>query len=455
MVSDTVSSIISTQRPARTEPALYVGLAGEAPRTPPARYSLAGVDRVDVGRGAERSAIRRAADGSQLLVVALPDSRLSSTHARITRLGAAWFVEDLKSKNGTLIRGDRIERHQLHDGDALVVGHTVLVFRDHGGEAGDLDGMPRGVGPVAPGLATMSASLAEQFTRLADAACFKVPIEITGESGTGKELVARAVHRLSERSGFFVPVNCGAVPAALIEGELFGHKKGAFTGANEDRPGVIRSADAGTLFLDEVAELPAASQAALLRVLQDGEVTPLGMDRAVAVDLRLVTATHKTLDVEVDANRFRADLRARMLGVQIALPPLRERREDLGFLITTLLDRMAPDRELRFSADAVAALYTYHWPLNIRELERALAAAIAIAKLRIELSHLPVAVRAPPPPIEIDPATLSADERVLRASLVAAIERHGGNLTAVARELGKDRTQIRRWMKRFGLTRAD
>jgi transcriptional regulator of acetoin/glycerol metabolism len=187
-------------------------------------------------------------------------------------------------------------------------------------------------------------------------------------------------------------------------------------------------------------------------VLQEGEVVPLGGDRPVKVELRLVTATHKRLDGEVEAGRFRADLRARMLGVQLALPPLRERREDLALLVIALLDKLAPERDIAFSADAVIALYAHAWPLNIRELERALAAALAVARDRIELQHLPAALREPP---ATGPGELAGDDAALRERLAASIQRHDGNLAAVARELGKDRTQIRRWMKRFGLSRDD
>jgi DNA-binding NtrC family response regulator len=343
------------------------------------------------------------------------------------------------------VNGARITRKPLVDGDALVVGHTALVFRESGGESGDHDGPPPA---LAPGFATLSPALALRFDELARAAKTAVPIEITGETGTGKELAARAMHALSGRAGRFVSVNCGALAPTLLEGELFGHKKGAYTGATDDRVGLVRDADRGTLFLDEIAELPASSQASLLRVLQEGEVVPLGSDRPVKVDVRVVTATHANLDAAVAANKFRADLRARLLGVQIELPPLRARREDLGHLVATLLKR-----DVTFAADAVAALYTYDWPLNIRELERALAAATAVARDRIELAHLPTALREPAAPARVDEESLSPDDRALRDTLVAAIDRHAGNLAAVARDLGKDRTQIRRWMKRFGLSR--
>jgi len=304
---------------------------------------------------------------------------------------------------------------------------------------------------------TLSPEVAATFGDLAAAATSLVAVELGGESGTGKELAARAVHTLSGRRGRFVAVNCGALPGTLLEAELFGHKKGAYTGATEDRVGFVRSADGGTLFLDEVAELPAASQAALLRVLQESEVMPLGADRPVKVDIRLVLASLRNLDTEVAAKRFREDLRARMLGVRVEVPPLRDRQEDLGWLVPTLLERAFPGRPLTFSADAVMALYMYGWPLNIRELERALAAAGALAGQRIELHHLPEAIRVPssepPASAPTDPASLSDEDRQLRETLVAAIGRHGGNLSAVARELAKDRKQIQRWVRRFGLAR--
>lgn len=212
----------------------------------------------------------------------------------------------------------------------------------------------------------------------------------------------------------------------------------------------MRSADRGTLFLDEIGELPAPAQASLLRVLQEREVLPIGADRPVSVDLRVVTATHRSLDDDVATNRFRADLRARLLGITAELPPLRARREDLGHIVTELLTRLDSRRDLAFTADAVGALYTYDWPLNIRELERVLAAAVAVTRDRIELKHLSPTVVTPTPPTVI---TATTDDDALRAILVAALARHDGNVAAVARELGKDRTQIRRWMKRFELSR--
>jgi DNA-binding NtrC family response regulator len=446
-MSETLSAIVATGPRLKQRAALHVGVVGDAPATPPARYSLGGIDRVELGRGDRRSATRSRAGGADVLAIVLADGRMSTNHARISRVGGTWVLEDRGSKNGTWVGTERSAKHTLADGDTFVLGHTAFVFRDHGGEVDDHDGEPTA---PAPGLATMSPQLATRFADVTRAMRSDVPIEITGETGTGKEVFARAVHQLSGRSGRFVAVNCGALPANLIEAELFGHRKGAFTGAGEERTGLVRSADGGTLFLDEIAELPAAAQATLLRVLQEREVQPIGADRPIKVDLRVVTATHRSLDIDVEARRFREDLRARLLGVSVELPPLRARREDLGHIVTSLLARLAPGQAVTFSADALAALYAYSWPRNVRELERVLAATLAMGRDRIELAQLPDAVTRG---VALPVATPEDDD--LREKLVASIARHDGNLAAVARELGKDRTQIRRWMKRFGLSRDD
>jgi DNA-binding NtrC family response regulator len=448
-MSETLSALVSPSERSGDVPVLYIGLAGEAPRSPPARIGLAGTDRVDLGRGDVRQVTRSSVDDVDVITVTLADPRMSTRHARVSRVGDAWVVEDVGSKNGTWVGRGRIAKHRLADGDAIVLGHTALVFRNAGGDAPDLDT----VSDDDLGLATLSPRLAAHFDELRHAAASGASIAIYGETGTGKELVARAVHARSGRPGAFVAVNCGALSGSLIEAELFGHKKGAFTGAGQERLGLVRTADGGTLFLDEVAELSAAAQTALLRVLQEREVVPIGADRPVKVDVRIVTATHKRLDDEVRAGRFRADLRARLLGVAIELPALRDRREDVGILISTLLDRLAPGRAIAFSAEAVGALYAYAWPLNIRELELALVAALAVTRQdRIDLDRLPITLEEERSQVE-PPQPDTEDE--LHARLVASIARHGGNLAAVARDFGKDRTQIRRWMKRFGIVRGD
>ena len=431
-MAETLSVVVSGLRPHHDQPALYIGLFADAPVTPPARIGLAGIDRVEIRRSDVRSVALARVDGVPTVELGLPDARLSHHHARLSRRGTTWAFDDLGSKNGSWIRNRRIKSHPLGDGDVVIIGHTALVYRSTGGDATTLTAAPPG---AAPGLRTMSPALDARFSDLAVAARGTVAIEITGETGTGKELIAHAIHALSGRPGEFVAVNCGALASSLLEGELFGHRRGAYTGAAAERPGLIRSADQGTLFLDEIAELPSAAQASLLRVLQEKELTPLGADRPVRVDLR-----------------------ARLLGFRVELPPLRERPEDLGLLVAELLERnpgLHPSgSSIALLVDAVAALYAYHWPMNVRELERALAAATSIARERIELSHLPPALRSALGDQQVvDEAALSPADRELRARLVDSIARHAGNLTEVARELAKDRTQIRRWMKRLGLRR--
>jgi len=190
-------------------------------------------------------------------------------------------------------------------------------------------------------MATFSPGLAYAFGTLARLSARPISILLRGETGTGKEVIASAIHELSRRRGDFIAVNCGALPATLLESELFGHQRGAFSGATADRRGLVRSADGGTLFLDEIGELPIGSQAAFLRVLQEHEVVPVGHDRPIAVDLRVIAATLRDLSGAIDAGRFRSDLYARIAGHVVELPALRERREDLGLVIPALCARIA------------------------------------------------------------------------------------------------------------------
>ncbi len=451
-VPDTLSAILSKPATPKARAALYVGITAEDTRIAGARFGLAGIDHVSIGRGDRRDATRTTGMDGTVLAIRIADARLSTQHARITRLGGRWIVEDLGSKNGTWFQGQAIQHHTLGDGDVIEVGHTMIVFRETGGEASDVVAETAG---AAPGLATLSPALDSRLADVVRAAATTVPVMIGGETGTGKELIARAVHQLSGRTGPFVAINCGAVADNLVEAELFGHEAGAFTGAGGGRLGLVRSAHRGTLFLDEIGELPASAQAALLRVLQEGEVTPVGADRPTPVDVRLVTATLRELDDEVTQGRFRGDLLGRLLGVGVTLVPLRERREDLPLLVAALLARIAPRRAIRLSPDAVRTIYAHAWPRNIRELERALAAACALVEDRIDLEHLPEAVRAsaPNPRLTTPPGALTDEDRELRDAVAAALVRHDHNITAVARELGKDRTQIRRWIRRFNLGR--
>jgi DNA-binding NtrC family response regulator len=304
----------------------------------------------------------------------------------------------------------------------------------------------------ATGLATLSPSLAAHFDELARLAKSSVNIALCGPSGSGKEVVARALHTLSGRPGPFVAVNCGALPDELVESELFGHRKGAFSGALEDRAGLIRTAHGGTLLLDEVGDLPLDAQPALLRVLQEREVLPVGGSKPLPVDLRVISATHRKLEQLSEKGLFRDDLRARLTGYRAELPPLVARREDLGLLITALIHRLAPARtfSVQLGITAARALFAYDWPLNVRELEKALETALVLSDSGvIELTHLPPELREPASRKKTPPAEEQDDAR--KAELEALLRQHAGNISAVARSMGKARMQIQRWLARYEL----
>jgi DNA-binding NtrC family response regulator len=410
-------------------------------------------DAVMLGRGEPSTTLRR--DGSRrLLQLAFPDPWMSTQHARIERgLGGFW-LRDEQSKNGVRVNGERTENALLVDGDWIEVGHTFLRFR-HG--ALPPSTQPRGESRNAVALATALPTLDEQSRDLEDIARSTISVVLCGETGTGKEVVARAVHQLSGRPGELIAINCGALPAAILEAELFGYRKGAFSSASEDRLGLVRAADRGTLFLDEIGELPPSSQVALLRVLQESEVRPLGATRPVKVDLRVICASHRDLLALVALGQFRSDLYARLAGHRFEVPPLRERREDLGLLTAALLRRIAPDHALRFEPDAVRVLCRHDWPLNVRELEKCLASAVVLARGGPigpdHISSVLVAPAAPPPPLD---AAAAAKRRRTerRAELLAALQTHRGNVSAVARALGKPRSQVQRWLRDYHLDPA-
>ncbi len=242
-----------------------------------------------------------------------------------------------------------------------------------------------------------SESLESVFRVVEKVADTNVNVLIQGESGTGKELIARAIHMHSSRSDkLFLAVNCGALPESLLESELFGHTKGAFTGASSDKKGLFRSADGGTLLLDEIGEMPTPLQVKLLRALQEFEVTPLGASASVKFDARIVAATNKDLEKEVKEGRFREDLYYRLNVVEINLPPLRERREDIPLLVKHFVSRAASGQnaaEKPVSKDATALLLNHYWRGNVRELQNAIERAFILSGEQIEVENLPPRIR--------------------------------------------------------------
>ena len=277
---------------------------------------------------------------------------------------------------------------------------------------------------------------------------------IQGESGTGKELMARAIHELSSRARKpLVTLNCGALPDTLLEAELFGHKAGAFTDAKRDRKGRIAAAEGGTLFLDEIGDISPALQVRLLRVLQERTYEPLGSNESMKANVRFIAASHRDLRAEVRANRFREDLFYRLNVMQIAIPPLRERREDIPALAKRFLDRQIALHEKRiegFSSEAMDCLIRHSWPGNIRELENAVEHAYVLCRGGyIQVSELPSTFEDMASGLSPGKASSSKDLRSQENAMIqSALERHGGNRTAAARELGIHTTTLWRKLRR-------
>jgi two-component system response regulator PilR (NtrC family) len=322
---------------------------------------------------------------------------------------------------------------------------------------------------------------------IAKVARSQAPVHISGESGTGKELVARTIHAQGSRAaGPFIPVNCGAIPSELMESEFFGHKKGSFTGAHTDKPGLFQVADGGTLFLDEVAELPLPMQVKLLRAIQEKTVRPVGANTEIAVDVRILSATHKDLNVLVAEGSFRHDLFYRINVIELDVPPLRERTGDLPLLSEAILKRLAYAMKRRapgLSPDAVAALEVYPFPGNVRELENILERALAMADgevigardLRLPnapqiLPQAPALTQAPAPaPAMMAPAPAAADprganprdtstsalpsfiEEIERNAIQQALQEHRYNKTKTAAALGITFRALRYKLKKLGI----
>ena len=300
------------------------------------------------------------------------------------------------------------------------------------------------------GMIARSSAMTRLFHLVENLRASDATILLTGESGTGKEVLARAIHAKSSRQGNrFVGVNCAALPADLLESELFGHVRGAFTGAIRDRVGRVELAAGGTLFLDEIGDLPLQIQVKLLRFLQEKTFERVGDSHTRKADIRIIAATNADLRRAIAEGRFREDLYYRLRVIPIEIPPLRERREDIEPLARFLLIRVAAQhgRELRFSPDAIRALLRYSWPGNVRELENAIEYAVAVGRGQtIQPEDLPLEVLEPAP-ITARPAFADSEAQTLRA----ALEKHHWNREATARSLGIGRTTLWRKMRECGL----
>ena len=313
---------------------------------------------------------------------------------------------------------------------------------------------------MPPALLGRTPAMTGVYKQIAHAASADAPVLIIGESGTGKELVARAIHQHSNRSARpFVPINCGALAETLLESELFGHIKGSFTGAVADAKGVFQTAHTGTVFLDEVGEMSPALQVKLLRVLQEGEVRPVGSSRPVKTDVRIVAATNVDVERAVTEGKFRQDLFYRLGVVIIGLPPLRERREDIPLLIQRFLKAAGAKamKQVELTPAAIESLASYHWPGNVRELENVIERLVVFSRgSRIDVGDLPPTVTPRAPVLEKrlfdDLPTL---EEIERRYLLHVLEQVGHNRTRAAEVMGIDRRTLYRMAERFGIPLAE
>ena len=310
-----------------------------------------------------------------------------------------------------------------------------------------------------------SSAMRRVFHLIESAAALPVTVLITGETGAGKELIARAVHAGGPRRARpFVAINCGALSDTLLESELFGHRKGAFTGALTDKKGLFEVADGGTVFLDEVGDMPAAMQVKLLRALQEGEILPVGDTKPRAVDVRVLSATNRDLAAAVRDGGFRADLFYRVSTFPIAVPALRERREDIPLLASRLLERTAQRFErpvAQFTPGALARLCAYEWPGNVRELQNEIERAVALTApgAPIDASDLSEHVRGngiAAPPIVTGGVTLRRARDLFERDFIARVlSQHGGNASRAARALGISRVMLHKKLRAYGMRRMD
>ena len=403
--------------------------------------------------------------------IVLADKTVSRRHAEVVRVRDGVILRDVGSTNGTHVGAVKVREVYLAPDTRFRVGQTELVFSP---EDEVIDILPSHADRFEE-MVGASMAMREVFGILEKVAATDLTVLVSGETGTGKELACRAVHNRSTRNkGPFVVFDCGAATESLIESELFGHERGAFTGAIQSRPGVFELAHGGTVFLDEVGELPLDLQPKLLRVLEQREVRRVGSGRVRHVDVRVVTATNRLLRDEVAEGRFREDLYYRLAVVEIRLPALRERVEDIPLLLEHVLHRARHNRGITGVSKQVLQLFeSYRWPGNVRELSNVIERALPFsAGTTITMDSLPDSLRtgtardrpstaslleltdgSNPSDLPFKDAKDKLIEAFERQYLLDLIERHDGNVSRAARAAGMDRKSITRLMKKHSISR--
>jgi len=434
-----------------------------------------GQKEVKIGRGHEAD-------------LQLPDPSVSRLHAKVFRVGQQYFLADLRSRNGTHADGKRITQLSLEDGRMFQVGPFRIHFHRpaSGTSAGEAPTVPPGTatavtrsieaeparaskrteGPTAAveapfGLIGGSAHVRKLVATIRRVAVSDVPVLIEGETGSGKELVARGIHDASaRRERPFIVVNCGAISPELVESGLFGHEKGAFTGATAQRKGAFELANSGTIFLDEIGELPVSLQPKLLRVLEQKEIKRVGGNDLLAADVRILAATNRNLREEIARKTFREDLYFRVGAITVPVPPLRDRREDVAPIARHFLSGMggpASGPLPILSPAALDAMISHDWPGNVRELRNAIQRAVVMAESGELTGHDFSFLRQPATPgTETEnPSGLSRWDQAERTNILGELARQLGNKTKTARELGIAKSTLFEKLKKYGIRTAE
>jgi DNA-binding NtrC family response regulator len=389
--------------------------------------------------------------------VLLSDPTVSRRHLAVEPRADGVVVRDLGSTNGSFVQGSRFQELTLGFGAEVTVGHTVFKYvpNEEAVELAPSDEETYGL------LVGRDAKLRKLFRLLADVAATDATVLIEGETGTGKELFAEEIHRHSpRRNGPFIVFDCGAVPKELIESALFGHVRGAFTGAVSDRAGAFEEANGGTLFLDEIGELAPEVQPALLRALDKRTIRPVGGTSYTQISVRLVAATNRNLRSEIAAKRFREDLYYRLAVVRMHVPPLRDRPDDIPILVEHFVKQFCGEREVQIQPEEMERLRRHSWPGNVRELRNVIERACALTHDdRLELEEAfdaqGGAIVAPSGPVNIDLPFKEAKAQVIdnfeREYIRELLKRHNGNLSAASRSAEVDRKHFRELLRKHGL----